>query len=77
MKWKDPWDGWRGFLILWVIIGLSLFVMTWLGYGNGPMPKFWGSPLDVSQAVVRLPRVVGLAFVLTLAIGLTGFKTGD
>jgi hypothetical protein len=82
MRWECPETfrsfGWRGFLIVGVILTAGGFMMTWMGYGNCAPPRCWGDPISFTQALSKIPKIVlVLALSFAFVIGVGGIRSGD
>ena len=73
MRWETPGSVGH-FLLAIAAMTVFLFLPTWLGYGNGPFPKFWGDPIPFSEALAKLPSifraVIIVAFVSAVLLGI-------
>jgi predicted MFS family arabinose efflux permease len=76
-EWPEQFRGWRDLFVMTLILSAIFFVMMWLGYGNSDIDRFWGDPIPLSAALIRVPKLVLTVFVVLLvAAGLLGLRSG-
>jgi Flp pilus assembly protein protease CpaA len=54
VRWQKPCSA---FELALGALGLTvlMFVLSWMGYGNGTWPRAWGDPVTFSAALAKLP----------------------
>ncbi len=65
-------------MVEWLIFSIMFFIMVWMGYQNSTIPKCWGDPIPFSDALLKIPRILALTFVMLVAIfAVGGIGSGD
>jgi hypothetical protein len=78
MRWERPdfLGDWKVFLGVWLVTGALVLLMTWAGYGNGPTPRFWGSPIAFADVLLAAPKILGIVLVaLLVTLGWGGLRS--
>jgi len=82
MRWEFPepyrrWR-WRGAFYFLSLLTAFVFLFTWMGFCNCPLPRCWGDPIPFTAALAKLPKIILTVLVATLiGVALMGLRTSN